>query len=348
MIEVIVPSITSNEDTVCLIEILVDKNEVCKSGDIICILESTKTIFELMAEHKGHVWFVLSAGNNVKTDQVIAFISDEAIDEAKINAMSYEEKTKEIEPIVTKKAQTILDKHKIDPYDIKKDGVIKASDVQKHLKKDNKLKQDNDIYDDFKKIMKSYAVGSADLKDLVHLKQTLSLAQKIYDDKWDKKVPAIDALFDRWSAGEIYGFGEKTNISHLSYVTGDVTVGDQTFIGPFTIIDGSGGLEIGSYCSIAAGVHIYSHDTIARALSGYKVDVKRASTIIGNCCFIGPNSVITKGINIGDHCFVGANSVVTFDLDSNTAVSGNPAQIIGKVIIEKDGSVLIRIENNDN
>ena len=79
MIEVKVPSITSNEDTVSLIEILVDKNEVCKSGDIICILESTKTTFELMTENKGHVWFVLSAGNDVKTDQVIAFISDEKI-----------------------------------------------------------------------------------------------------------------------------------------------------------------------------------------------------------------------------------------------------------------------------
>ena len=95
-------------------------------------------------------------------------------------------------------------------------------------------------------------------------------------------------------------------------------------------------------------MHIYSHDTVARALSGYKEDVKRASTKIGNCCFIGPNSVITKGINIGDHCFVGANSVVTFDLASKTAVSGNPAQIIGKVIIKKDGSVVIRKESNDN
>jgi len=348
MIEVKVPSITSNEDTVCLIEILVDKNEVCKSDDIICILESTKTTFELMAENNGYVWFVSSVGNDVKTDQVIAFISDRPIDEAKINNMSFEEKTKEIGPIVTKKAQTIMDKHKIDPDDVKQEGIIKASDVQKHLEKDHKLKQDNGIYDDFEKIMKSYKIGSAGLKDLIHLKQTLSLAQKIYDDKWDRKVPAVDALFDRWSAGENFGFGKKSNISHLSYVIGDVTVGDQTFIGPFTIIDGSGGLEIGSYCSIAGGVHIYSHDTIARALSGNKEDVKRASTKIGDSCFIGPNSVITKGINIGDHCFVGANSVVTFDLESKTAVSGNPAQIIGKVIIKKDGSVVIRKESNDN
>ena len=39
MNEVIVPRITSNEDTVSLINIFFDNNEVCKSGDIICILE---------------------------------------------------------------------------------------------------------------------------------------------------------------------------------------------------------------------------------------------------------------------------------------------------------------------
>ena len=96
MIEVKVPSITSNEDTVSLIEILVDKNEVCESGDIICILESTKTTFELMAEDNGHVCFILNVGSDVKTDQIIAFISDEPIDEAKINDMSFKEVTNEI------------------------------------------------------------------------------------------------------------------------------------------------------------------------------------------------------------------------------------------------------------
>ena len=45
---------------------------------------------------------------------------------------------------------------------------------------------------------------------------------------------------------------------------------------------------------------------------------------------------------------MGANSVVTFDLDCNIAVLGNPAQIIGKVIIKKDGSAVIRKTNNDN
>ena len=177
---------------------------------------------------------------------------------------------------------TVIDKYSLNPNDIRDEGVIKATDVRNYLDITDERQKNNDIYDDFEKIMKSYDIGSVGLNDLIHLKQTLSLAQKFFNDKWDRRVPVIDALFDRWSAGENYGFGDKANISHLSYVMGDVTVGTQTFIGPFTLIDGSGGLEIGSYCSIAAGVHIYSHDTIARALSGYKEDVKRKPTKIGN------------------------------------------------------------------
>jgi acetyltransferase-like isoleucine patch superfamily enzyme len=49
----------------------------------------------------------------------------------------------------------------------------------------------------------------------------------------------------------------------------DVTVGKNCWIGPNVILDGSGGgLFIGDYVDISAGVHIYTHDTVKRAISG--------------------------------------------------------------------------------
>ena len=62
--------------------------------------------------------------------------------------------------------------------------------------------------------------------------------------------------------------------------------------------------------------------------------------------FYSPNAVITRGVTIGDHCFVGANSTITFDIEPYTAVSGNPAQKIGKVILQDDGSVKISRERD--
>ena len=51
-------------------------------------------------------------------------------------------------------------------------------------------------------------------------------------------------------------------------VLGDVIVGRNTWIGPGCILDGSGGgLEIGDWCSISAGVQIYTHNTVNRSIS---------------------------------------------------------------------------------
>ena len=43
-----------------------------------------------------------------------------------------------------------------------------------------------------------------------------------------------------------------------------------------------------------------------------------------------------KRSKIGNNCFVGPNSVLTFNIPDLTAVSGNPAKIIGKVNLDKD------------
>ncbi len=86
--------------------------------------------------------------------------------------------------------------------------------------------------------------------------------------RWDRDLPFDELLFDRWERARSLGFGEGASIYHSALVYGDVVVGPSTWIGPFTLLDGSGGLRIGRNCSISAGVHIYSHDTVKWALSG--------------------------------------------------------------------------------
>ena len=83
-----------------------------------------------------------------------------------------------------------------------------------------------------------------------------------------RDLPLEELLFDRWERARALGFGDGTSVYHNSYIYGDVQVGAHTWIGPFTLLDGSGGLRIGSYCSISAGVQIYTHDTVAWAVSG--------------------------------------------------------------------------------
>ena len=161
---------------------------------------------------------------------------------------------------------------------------------------------------------------------------------------WKRVLPTGDEISDRWEKARYLGFGEGTSIYDSSLVIGDVKVGKNAWIGPFTILDGSGGLEIGDNCSIAAGVQIYSHETIDWALSGGKMQYARAKTVIGSCCYIGPNTVVSKGIRIGNHCLVGANSVVTRNLKSYTVAAGSPCKILGQVQLDEKGVVQLLLD----
>lgn len=147
--------------------------------------------------------------------------------------------------------------------------------------------------------------------------------------RFNRTLPFGDYIVDRWEKAKELGFGEGTSVYDSSIILGDVKVGRDTWIGPFTVLDGSGGLEIGSHCSISAGVQIYSHDTVRRSISGGVEPSEQAPTRIGSNCYLGPNVVVAKGVTIGDGVVVGANSLVLKDIPSGVRAFGTPCHIVG-------------------
>lgn len=59
--------------------------------------------------------------------------------------------------------------------------------------------------------------------------------------------------------------------------------------------------------------------------------IATAPVIIEDDVYIGPNSVILKGVTIGAGSFIEPGSVVTRDVPARSRVLGNPAQVIGQV-----------------
>lgn len=162
--------------------------------------------------------------------------------------------------------------------------------------------------------------------------------------RWNRDLPTGELLSDRWERARALGFAEGTSIYDSSYVFGEVAVGRNTWIGPFTLLDGSGGLSIGDNCSISSGVQIYSHDTVKWAVSGGSAPYEYAPTRIGNSCYIGSQTVVAKGVSVGDNTVVGACSFVNRDLPERTVAVGTPARAIGRVEIAADGGVSIVID----
>jgi acetyltransferase-like isoleucine patch superfamily enzyme len=161
--------------------------------------------------------------------------------------------------------------------------------------------------------------------------------------KWNRDLPLEELLFDRWERAKSLGFETGSSIYHSSYVYGDVRVGENTWIGPLTVLDGTGGLTIGRYCSVSAGVQIYTHDTWRWAVSGGQRDHDREPVTIGDCCYVGSQTVITKGVQIGDRSVIGACSLVNRNIPSNVVAAGVPCRVIGRVIVE-DSNVRLQYE----
>lgn len=95
-----------------------------------------------------------------------------------------------------------------------------------------------------------------------------------------------------------------------AWFVGEPVIGEQCWIGAFTVIDGSGGLTIGRGCDISAGAQIYTHSTVRRVLSDRDQPIERAATTIGDHVHIGAGAIVLMGCEIGDHCVIAAGAVV--------------------------------------
>ncbi|WP_300743271.1 acyltransferase [Helicobacter sp. UBA3407] len=145
--------------------------------------------------------------------------------------------------------------------------------------------------------------------------------------KYNRVLPLNEYLSNRWEKANYLQWGEGSNCYDNVYVFGDVQVGENTFVGPFCILDGGGGLRIGKFCSISAGVQIYTHNSVQWSHQGGG-SLEYAPVVIEDYCYIGPNSVISMGVTIGKGAIVGACSFVNKNVPPYTKVAGCPARII--------------------
>lgn len=111
---------------------------------------------------------------------------------------------------------------------------------------------------------------------------------------------------------------------------GSVTVGANVFLGPYTVIYGHGGVEIGDDCLIAMHCRILSSNhsipSVGTPIRSQPDELR--PTRLGRDVWLGAGVTLLGGVTVGDGCVVGAGSVVTADLAPASIAVGAPAQVV--------------------
>ncbi len=175
---------------------------------------------------------------------------------------------------------------------------------------------------------------------MLHLLRQLYKERRAYfQSKFRRTLPLAETIVDRWEKAQQLGFGKNSSIYDSAIVFGEVYGGDNVWVGPQVILDGSAAsLCIGSYCHISAGVQIYTHDSVGWVLTGGKQEYRKGAVSIGSHVYIGPHCTIAAGVTIADHVVIGAQSFVNEDVAAYTAVWGQPAKPQAKIVFTGDAT----------
>lgn len=119
------------------------------------------------------------------------------------------------------------------------------------------------------------------------------------------------------------GKGSRICMRCIIFSPWRISIGKNTMINEYVLLDGRGGLKIGDNCSLSMWAIVY---TASHASKSPDFQYYSRATEIGNCCWIGARAVILPGSSLKDRSVVSANSVLKGVAEENGVYIGNPAE----------------------
>lgn len=109
---------------------------------------------------------------------------------------------------------------------------------------------------------------------------------------------------------------------------GELTIGDNTWVGHRCLISASSSIKIGKNVDIAPNVYIGNgtHEITPDKERIASIELAK-DIVIGNGCWLCANVTILPGVTIGDKCVVAAGSVVTKSYGNMKLLAGIPAVV---------------------
>jgi len=114
---------------------------------------------------------------------------------------------------------------------------------------------------------------------------------------------------------------------------GFVRIGRGCEIGPYCVLWGGGGIDIGDNVHLGAHVHVTSQQGRAIAPEDRrigKLTVDCEPVRIGDHVLIYSGAIVVQGVTIGHHSIVAAGAVVTRDVPAHSLAIGVPARVVSR------------------
>jgi serine acetyltransferase len=152
------------------------------------------------------------------------------------------------------------------------------------------------------------------------------------DTRVEAGVELLAGIAPDGHAGQVH-IGAACQLSRgvvLHAYGGRIALGQDVFLGPYAVIYGHGGVEIGDHTLVSMHCRILSSN---HAIPGAAVLIRSQPDIlqptkIGADVWLGAGVTVLGGVTIGDGCVVGAGAVVTDDLPPGAVAVGVPARVI--------------------
>lgn len=135
----------------------------------------------------------------------------------------------------------------------------------------------------------------------------------------------------RWGGANI-----GKNVRVCSSVTvigaGELSIGDNTWVGHRCMLVASSSIKIGSNVDIAPNVFIGNgtHEITPERERIADIELSKDVTV-GDGCWLCANSAILPGVSVGEKCVVAAGAVVTKSFSGRCLLAGVPAEVKRKL-----------------